>query len=337
MHPINKSTRENNLDLLRLIFAAAVILSHCWRLVDGNYKREPLFLLTGHLKIGEVAVDGFFLLSGYLILASWIKAPEILEYGKKRVLRIYPAFVVASVLAAVIGALLNRQPLSDYLLNWKTAWNAISLGQPTGPDGVMQLNVPLWTIRYEFFCYAVVGGLGLLFRKNVKWPWVAAWALTMCVWISGFLESKLQVISLVRFLAFFLTGGMFYLFKQSIVYRRPYALLACALLVPALISDPASRAILPVAGGYLVFHIGFLDSPLLNRLRPTNDVSYGVYLYGWPVQKLLIAAFGIASPILLFAVALPAAALLGFLSWKLVEEPFLRGRIAIPSFAKKTG
>jgi len=148
----------------------------------------------------------------------------------------------------------------------------------------------------------------------------------MCIWISGFFENNLGVISLVRFLAYFLTGGIFYLFSEWIVFRWFYVVPVIALLMLSFLNALASRVFLPVAGGYVLFYMGFLTSPFFKRARLTYDISYGVYLYGWPTQKILMVLFGISSPYLLCSAALPFVAIFGLLSWKLVEEPSLRWR-----------
>jgi peptidoglycan/LPS O-acetylase OafA/YrhL len=146
----------------------------------------------------------------------------------------------------------------------------------------------------------------------------------MGIWISGYFENNLSIISLVRFLAYFLTGGIFYLCREWMVFRWLYVLPVTGLAILSLINPLASRVFLPTAGGYLLFYMGFMEAPFLKRARLTPDISYGVYLYGWPTQKIFIVLFGITSPYLLFSAALPVVALFGLLSWKLIEEPSLR-------------
>src|SRR4051794_34755403 len=86
------SLSRNNFNFLRLLFASLVILTHSVELVDGSPRREPLQQLRLPWTVSHLAVDGFFLLSGYLIAQSWIREPHLLRFLWKRVLRIYPGF-----------------------------------------------------------------------------------------------------------------------------------------------------------------------------------------------------------------------------------------------------
>ena len=106
--PIEVRDRANNFGALRLLFAALVIVSHSPELVDGNRSREVLTRVFGTMSFGEVAVDGFFLVSGYLISMSFARSRTTLSYLEKRVGRIVPGYLVAfSICSFVIAPLLE--------------------------------------------------------------------------------------------------------------------------------------------------------------------------------------------------------------------------------------
>ena len=92
----------NNLDLLRLVFASFVLLSHSFELADGSRSREPLTRLFHTTSFGGLGVDFFFILSGFLITMSWDKNPHALSFLKKRILRIYPAYMAAFLVSVSI-------------------------------------------------------------------------------------------------------------------------------------------------------------------------------------------------------------------------------------------
>src|SRR5689334_20689842 len=97
--------RSNNIDFLRFALASLVILSHSYPLVWGNNTREPFSMATGGQRTGgELAVEGFFILSGFLITRSWYSARSTGDYLRRRALRIYPGFFVAVAFSGLIAA-----------------------------------------------------------------------------------------------------------------------------------------------------------------------------------------------------------------------------------------
>lgn len=115
---------------------------HAFQLIDGNRNREPLFSLFGSSGSGKFPVDGFFLLSGYLIVQSWDAAPREFPFLAKRVFRIYPGFVLASLICAFVVGPLGAEPavcfdqLNDKLEFtglpglWGAVTPAVSAGTP---------------------------------------------------------------------------------------------------------------------------------------------------------------------------------------------------------------
>ena len=105
-----KSTRNHQFDLLRILFATLVLLSHAPEITDGNASRELFHRLTRTpITFGLLGVDGFFVLSGYLIVQSWLGDPEFLNFLRKRVLRIVPGYLVAVVVSTAAVGLLLRE------------------------------------------------------------------------------------------------------------------------------------------------------------------------------------------------------------------------------------
>ena len=92
-----------------------------------------------------------------------------------------------------------------------------------------------------------------------------------------------------------------------------------ALFVPSTL-----RVAIVLCGGYCLFYSAFLKSAFLAKFRKVPDVSYGVYLYGFPIQKLLLWHVHGISATTLFLLAMPLSCIAGLLSWHLVERPFLR-------------
>src|SRR5690349_1596936 len=108
------SHRDNAFSTLRLILAAFVILSHSPALLDGDTRRDPLVAL-GTVTLGELGVDGFFALSGFLLAQSWSRAPSLSRYLIRRSLRIYPGYAVALFVSVLVVGALGALDPGSYL------------------------------------------------------------------------------------------------------------------------------------------------------------------------------------------------------------------------------
>jgi peptidoglycan/LPS O-acetylase OafA/YrhL len=334
-----RDPRANNFGSLRLLFAGLVILAHAPELVDGNRSRELLTQVFGTLSFGEVAVDGFFLVSGYLITASYRDKRSFAAYVMRRVLRIYPAFVVASLLCIAVvaplagGNLAAASPLETLL-------RLSLLLMPVVPGAFAELPYPLlngamWTIPCEFGCYLLLGlvGTARALRRRGRYLALLAGlgALLALRWLYlpvGHPGDALGALSeMIRLTFMFSCGGAFRLFADRIAYTRRGAGLAALLLLPLMFIPPLAEPAFAILGGYLIFWFAFAVRPnALSRATAQVDPSYGLYLYAWPVQNLLVARMPGSSPWTVALLTLAAAIPLGLLSWYLIERPMLQYR-----------
>jgi peptidoglycan/LPS O-acetylase OafA/YrhL len=336
MASIHEASRGNNFNALRLLLATLVLLSHSYELVDGDRSREPLTRLFGTLSFGEVAVDSFFLLSGYLITHSWMNSDGIVDYVRKRVLRIYPGFVVATVISALlIGPIWSEA--GSYFLEFNfpkfVAESALLFAPKTPPvfsgHPYPVVNGSMWSITYEFRCYllvALIGTLGLIKKRRIFL------AISMGS-LSLYLGSELPFFRMtdhpanhdfLRLAFYFLTGACFYVFRDRIRYNGRLALLATLLLCATLFSAIASGPAYAILGGYILFYVAFANIDAFKFLRYSSDISYGVYLYGWPIQKIIIWQLPSLHPLAVFVLSVLFSYGAGYASWTLVEKPFLR-------------
>ena len=314
-------------------------------MIDGDTHREILMRLTGGIvSFGGVAVGGFFLLSGFLILQSWQRTPKLIDFVKNRVLRIYPGFVVASLVSAFVVGPLGANP-SQYFAEFRASpffKQMLILGVPLIPPVFVGqpypvVNGSMWTIGYEFRCYIFVALLGIcgVAGRRKLWAAMTALLLLLSFYPSAFIKINKLPDKVLRyliidsniifhFLAFFCAGCCFYLFRDKISYRRKSAVLASALLIPCLFQEKTAQLGLISLGAYCLFWFAFADIPLLRRFRTFPDISYGVYLYGWPSQKILMWYVNSLNPYSLFVLSLLISFICGWISWHLVERPFMR-------------
>jgi peptidoglycan/LPS O-acetylase OafA/YrhL len=328
---------KNNFGLLRLFFATLVIVSHSAEIIDGNRSREALTAIFGKMTFGELAVDAFFLVSGYLIAKSYERSASIIGYVKKRVCRIYPGFLVAFCISVfVIGPFVGAE-----VTGWKhlarTVGEALTLRAPSVPGFIglpyPSLNGAMWSIAIEFRCYLFVILFGVFGLYRRRWILII---LSSCLLISNEAELKpwlpkaIVLVTgdlpiLIRMLGVFCVGTLFYLYRREVPYNRVIAVGATVALLFCLSKSILAESALAIFGGYLIFWIALhFKSEALQRINGTDDISYGVYLYAWPVQSCLVYFLGPRSPWLLTTMTIPIVYAIGFASWKIVEQRFVR-------------
>ena len=329
--------RNRSFDLLRILFAVVVLCGHAPELTDGDRSRE-LFTRISHsrMSLGDVAVVGFFLLSGYLIVRSWQGDPDFLNFLVKRSLRIAPGFIVAMTLGVLsMGLLAPAVPDYFHQLIYNICHHAEHITPPVLPGNAYPIiNGSIWSIATEFRCYLVVAIFGVfgLLRRPAIW-----FATTVLLVAAAVPESTLERIHLphlitlivgepsnsIRWIAVFFIGGCFFFFRKSIPFKLPLFLLALALLVVADIIKPY-YLFLPFAlcGAYIMFYLAQL--PALSRIRAEHlpDISYGIYLYGWPVESLWIY-YHRGSPWTTLLASTILCIVLGWISWHYIERPML--------------
>ncbi|HTA16633.1 MAG TPA: acyltransferase [bacterium] len=338
--------RENNFGFLRLLFAVLVLVSHAPELADGDRSREILTRIFGTLSFGEAAVDGFFLISGYLITMSFAYSRSTASYFYRRLARIVPAYAVCFWLCVFALAPFVGAQLSPGAVGHQCLW-FLCLSQPFLAGAFQGLHYPflngsLWTIPYEFRCYLAVpllGYLGLLEPRRRFW-FLALVALLLALNVAQNLYrlfpapgSNLAVLGEIvfgtpekniRFFAVFGVGALFHLFREDLRLTNQGALAAAALLLGLFFNRIVAETALALLGGYLVFWAAF-SVPVLRASRLDNgvDISYGLYLYAWPVANLFLWWDRAVDPWLLCLLSLLGAGLLAVASWIFIEKPAL--------------
>ncbi|HXQ52768.1 MAG TPA: acyltransferase [Stellaceae bacterium] len=334
---MNERGRANNFDALRLIAAATVIYSHSFIIANGNENAEPLIVASGRQSIlGLAGVFVFFAISGFLVTQSWEETRSPWRYLAKRCLRIFPGLVLALVLSGfVLAPVVSTLKLGEYLSHAEpyryVFWNTLlDLRQHELP-GVMfvdnpvglEVNGSLWTLRYEFEMYLMVLALGVtgLLRLPVL---LALLALGLaCIQFQ-------QVPALDALggwgwmLSFFVAGMVLYKLRGTRIFDGRIALLALIGLV-ATVRFGGFILMFSIFGCYVALYLAL--HPRLPRIPAARwgDLSYGLYIYGWPSEQAVIWALGgHATQMQVFLLALPLAALLAFVSWHVVEQPALR-------------
>lgn len=337
---------ENAFGFLRLFLASLVIVSHTPQLVDGDRTREPLNLLFPGLTFGDVAVDGFFVISGFLITGSYLNSRSAGSYLRKRVARIYPAFIVSSLVCfLIVGPATGAYFTGGAISAIGSTIGHLVLLIPPGMKNVFPgtpyrvLNGAAWTIQYEFACYLLVIALG---RAGLLKSWIPVCiAGLVCLLLLGFAPNLVgeplnriplhnvfflgDRLSLLRLAGMFLAGAAFYLAQDRVPIRTPLTAAAILCLGFSLCVPGISYLGLALFGSYALFAIASLGAgTVLSKINNRNDISYGVYLYAWPIEKTLLW-IGFPNSLLILGLAtFILSAIAGSVSWFLVEKPAMR-------------
>jgi peptidoglycan/LPS O-acetylase OafA/YrhL len=338
--------RQNNIDFVRIMLALLVVFSHSYSLALDNERTEPFNLLShGRVTGGHIAVDLFFILSGFLIAASYERSRSAASFLRKRVARIYPAFIVLALVTLVVfnpmahghvaGATF-RDKLENVVGNTLRLRGWVTSGAFPSNPAPGDMNGSLWSISHEFWCYIgvmILGMVGLL-RSKMFLASVFVASLVASVlfayfnWhISGGILGRIFGYPpfWARLLPMFMAGVVFYRFRNSIPLSRVPIFIASLALIVAFIVPLGYTVLFPIVGTYLLMCFSFAPAIRLHGINRFGDFSYGTYLYGFPILQLILSAFGHPiSPLLLFTCAAPVTLLVAAMSWYTVERRFLQ-------------
>ena len=338
--------RDNNLNLIRMLAAVAVLVSHAYPIARGPHATEPLRRSVG-LPLGLLAVIAFFAISGFLISRSFDRRQSNVDFWRARLLRIYPALVVVLLLTVLLlGAAFTTLPRAAYWANFQT-WSYIPRNLSLrwlqfGLPGVFEhnpypraINGSLWTLFWEVACYGMAASIGWLgaLRRGTSFGAFLTVAIGAYVALRHreFLHNS--TFEDVAMLSLAFVCGM-----AAYVARRvvPISAGLCALVAAAIWLTHASawgHEIIVAGGSYLVLCLGYLRWPPLLRYNRLGDYSYGIYIYAFPCEQMTAALAPGLSPPALAAISLAPTLACAALSWHLVEARALRFRPTLTALA----
>lgn len=316
-----KSQRGVNLfDLLRIFAAGLVIVGHAWPL--SGFKGAPTF---AGIPIHTLGVYVFFVISGYLLEKSWRNSPKPKAFLIRRMLRIFPAlFAVVLLTVFVIGPLVTTTTNESYwgadrvwsYLSNLVLWGQFDLpgvfvGNPTTP-----VNGSLWSLGPEFCCYLMLVVLGLV---GVRFSVISRLLLAVSIAAVTLLAPVQGPTRILLFaVAFFILGSLI----ADLPRREQLPVwpgIASLVLLGFTSSDIGLIGALVVLP-YAVVVIGSIPSPIAGLLHRFGDPSYGMYLWGFPVQQLLTHFVGVQPVWVSAAVVLTTTVIIGLGSWHLIEK-----------------
>ena len=291
----------------------------------------------------DLAVKGFFIVSGFLIFRSFEASSSVRDYFEKRVRRIYPAYACVIIICAVAGGFITQLRWSDYIspaLIKYLAANLVFLNflAPDLPgvfagNPLQAVNGALWTLKIEVAFYFVVPFIALLFRRFGAVSVSIVLYVMSLVYLIGFEALsehtdrpyfEMLARQLPGQLTYFLVGGLFH-YHELLMRRRVLPIFLLCVPPLLLFRVPLIDPILtPVCLGFVVMYFA-TGMPCLGNFGRHGDFSYGIYIIHFPILQFLVWN-GLFARNATFALilAITAILLLAWASRHLVEKRWLR-------------
>jgi peptidoglycan/LPS O-acetylase OafA/YrhL len=323
---------------LRLFLALSVIITHSFYLVTGIAGAQPLFEITGK-SLGQHAVEAFFVVSGLLVTSSLDRASTVHGFLLARLLRVVPALAAfVLVMALVIGPIVSSNTLAAYFTSRETFLYIVktismSTGHATLP-GVFQnlpvagdINIPIYTLKYELFCYFLLAGAGAIGLFRNKLLMTGALGLVALAFIGLELFAGPEYTgsrSLIpRFMFCFALGSAAYIWRDRVpLHIGLVAIFGFALWLG--FDSKLHTPLLSLFTAALILWLAKFPIASMAGLGSELDLSYGIYVWGWPIQQSLMWAVpgvSIGQHIMLSIMVLTPIA---YLSWTRIEAPAQR-------------
>lgn len=326
-------TRDNNnLDLIRLCASISVIVYHSFALNPHWGIIDPVKSFFGYVTTGGLAVKIFFFISGLLVTNSLLTRKSIFQFITSRALRVFPglAFVVI-ITTFVIGPIFTTLPLSEYLKSNQTILYALKnmiLEIQYFLPGVFEKNAygvngSLWTIHYEVLAYIILGTLYIIGLGRARW---LSSLLCFIIIIEPFMPYKGMLFATSDNNAIYLLAPSFALGSLLAINKNNYK---TNIYIPFLLfivqfifnSEVISSLLMCLSTCLFILHISSIRKVI--RLNLKHDISYGVYLWGFPIQQIISQNLN-TPPIINIAASILLTMAIAFISWLFIEKPSLK-------------
>jgi len=329
---------DNFFTPLRLIFASLVVIGHAYVIVLGGSEHEPRVFY--HYTFSYIAVNMFFIASGFLVTKSMLYRGDSASFISARALRIYPALIVHVLFVMLfVGPFVTNLPLKEFFTSPDWYLQPVKvlsfIDSKMAMPGIFSTNAEqigsgaLWTLRYEFLAYIGTWLLFLIGGLRHKWMIAAQFILPSLAWVLGqhfgiFDRLPATFESLGRFGIAYGLGAALYAYREKLSFH--------ILLIPVFLGLTwllrGHIAILEVfmnmmlAWGVMI--AAYMHAPKLAWAQKLSDVSYGIYIYHWAVLQSLFYFFPSLKVWPLIIAGYIITLILSQLSWHIVEKPTLR-------------
>ncbi|HFV5711094.1 acyltransferase family protein [Escherichia coli] len=326
---------NNNIDIFRVIAACLVIWGHAYVISPEVGKSDFITYLLPHDTSGSIAVKIFFFLSGLVVTNSILTTNSPIKFIASRFFRIWPAlFFTCIICAYIIGPIVSTLPLKEYFNPenriYLYVFNNISMITQYNLPGVfldnphpISVNGSLWTIPYEVYAYIIL--LCLFCIGIYKKPLLVAF---LAVAITFESVSKIKIVffstpsnpEVPMLAACFAFGSVLAAYKNVISITLK-TFISLWILYILLIDNPYSMYLSYAAIFIAILYLSKTNTLL--KIKPKSDISYGVYLWGFPVQQIIAMYFLNKGVLFNQILSIFICIVLGWASWHLVEKRFI--------------
>lgn len=326
---------KNCFDFLRFFFAVNILLAHLSELSQN----KDLFFLSV-LSCPNIAVKGFFVISGFLVAKSYVNTPSLKEYFVKRAKRILPAYVVIIFLSVLTLCMFSSYEFVEYFSNVNTykylGWNLIFMNfmHPCLPglfhnNLLCSVNGALWTLKVEEGFYIILPLIFYVIKKVKKTFLILAsfYVLSLVYWhiVNFYLNKPLFAKQLPGYMSYFVIGIFLFLnFNSLMKYKKVILPFSILVLLGYNFFSFAIIVLYPAAFGCIVIIAGY-SLPFLNNFGRYGDFTYGLYIYHFPIIQIFrqYNLFEKYNPFLMSITIILITLFFAVLSWFFIERRFL--------------
>lgn len=326
---------KNCFDFLRFFFATNILLAH---LCELSQNKSLEFL--ANVSNSSIAVQGFFIISGFLVAKSYVNTASLKKYFIKRAKRILPAYIAVLIFSVILLVFFSSSSFLDYFTDINVyqylGWNSIFLNfmHPCLPglfenNLMCAINGALWTLKVEEGFYIVLPFIFFVLCKSKK-PFLilgSIYILSILYWFAMdfYLNEPLLAKQLPGYLAYFVTGIFLFLNFEFVFKNRKKLLIASifALIISNILNFQVDL-LYPIAFGLIVI-IAAYSLPFLNNFGYYGDFTYGLYIYHFPIIQLFrqYNLFEKYNPIFMAFAVILITFFFAVFSWFLIEKRFL--------------
>jgi len=326
--------------VIRLFLSISVV---CWHSVVASYGSDEQALMNPWSAIPSAILPMFFGLSGFLVMGSALRQRNLKNFIFFRGARMIPALAVEITISALLfGAILTTVPLGQYFTSnefFEYFGSLVGRIRYILP-GVFEdnpfpriVNISLWTIPGELLSYSYLAVLMVTGTYLSTRAILASAILLGGVFLWADLTFGAELVGQRMPMQYLLMSYVFGTLIYAARYHIPYGWGAFALSVVlglALMRTVGLGYIGVFFITYAIVFLGMTRIPTAKIFR-TGDYSYGIYLYGFPIQQLMVYLFpGYREWYWNIAFSLPVVVLIAVFSWHVVEKPALALRKFVP-------